>query len=229
MPEQTPAVLSHFSLLRFRDPFYSLSPSQRQSTNQRLLADLRRSAATAQVYQVYPTQAGLDLLIWSSQVLESPADPAAFFERLACATLPYRQFLEPLQALWGYTRPSQYTRARSTQELDPLSPDRKPYLVIYPFVKSADWYLLTQESRQGMMNGHIKIGKQFPEISQLLLYSFGLQDQEFVVVYEMDDLVQFSDLVYVLRDTDARRYTLRDAPLYTAIYHPAEQTLALWE
>jgi chlorite dismutase len=229
MPEQIPAVLSHFSLLRFREAYFNLPPTQRRSTNQRLLADLRRSAAAVQVYQVYPTQAGLDLLVWSSQPLASPADPAAFFERLACATLPYRQFLEPVQALWGYTRPSQYTRAHSTQELDPLATERKPYLVIYPFVKSADWYLLSQEARQGMMNGHIKIGKQFPEISQLLLYSFGLQDQEFVVVYEMDDLVQFSDLVYALRDTDARRYTLRDAPLYTAIYHPAEQTLALWE
>jgi chlorite dismutase len=229
MPEQTPAVLSHFSLFRFRDAFFNLSPTERRSNNQRLLADLRSSAAALQIYQVYPTQAGLDLLVWSSQPLEPPADPAAFFERLACATLPYRQFLEPVQALWGFTRPSQYTRTRSTQELDPLAPDRKPYLVIYPFAKTADWYLLSQESRQGMMNGHIKIGKQFPEITQLLLYSFGLQDQEFVVVYEMDDLVQFSDLVYALRDTDARRYTLRDAPLYTAIYHPAEQTLALWE
>jgi chlorite dismutase len=229
MPEQTLPVLSHFSLLRFRDAFFNLSPAQRQSNNQRLLEDLRRSAAAVQVYQVYPAQADIDLLIWSSQPLESPAEATAFFERLACATLPYRQLLEPVQVLWGYTRPSQYTRSRSTQELDPLAADRRPYLVIYPFVKTADWYLLAQEARQGMMNGHIKVGKQFPEISQLLLYSFGLQDQEFVVVYEMDDLVQFSDLVYALRATDARRYTLRDAPLYTAIHHPAEQTLALWE
>jgi chlorite dismutase len=229
MPEQTLPVLSHFSLLRFRDAFFNLSPAQRQSNNQRLLEDLRRSAAAVQVYQIYPTQSGIDLLIWSSQPLGVPSDPAAFFERLACATLPYRPLLEPVQALWGYTRPSQYTRARSTQELDPLAAERRPYLVIYPFVKTADWYLLAQEARQGMMNGHIKVGKQFPEISQLLLYSFGLQDQEFVVVYEMDDLVQFSDLVYALRATDARRYTLRDAPLYTAIHHPAEQTLALWE
>ena len=79
------------------------------------------------------------------------------------------------------------------------------------------------------MNEHIRIGKQYPEITQLLLYSFGLQDQEFIVVYEMDDLSQFSDLVQELRDSEARRYTLRDTPLYTALYHPAGQTLGLWE
>ncbi|NIR65414.1 MAG: chlorite dismutase family protein [candidate division Zixibacteria bacterium] len=85
-----------------------------------------------------------------------------------------------------------------------------------------------REARQGMMNEHIRIGKQYSEIKQLLLYSFGVQDQEFVVVYEMDDLQQFSDLVQELRSSEARRFTLRDTPLYTAIYHPAEETLSIW-
>ena len=59
--------------------------------------------------------------------------------------------------------------------------------------------------------------KQYREISQLLLYSFGLQDQEFVVAYEMEDLPLFSDLVYELRDTDARKYTLGDTPLHAGV------------
>ena len=67
------------------------------------------------------------------------------------------------------------------------------------------------------------------EITQLLLYSFGVQDQEFVVVYEMDDLPRFSDLVNELRSAEGRRYTLRDTPLHVGIYHPAEETLALWQ
>jgi chlorite dismutase len=79
------------------------------------------------------------------------------------------------------------------------------------------------------MNEHIRIGKSYEEISQLLLYSFGLQNQEFVVVYETDDLARFSDLVNELRDTEARRFTLRDTPLHTAIYRPAEETLKLWK
>ncbi len=88
---------------------------------------------------------------------------------------------------------------------------------------------MSRDARQGMMNEHIRVGHQYPEIKQLLLYSFGLQEQEFVVVYETDDLSRFSDLVAELRGVEGRRYTQRDTPTYTAIYHPREETLALWE
>ena len=44
-------------------------------------------------------------------------------------------------------------------------------------------------------------------------------------VEELEDL----ELVNELRDTEARRFTLLDAPLHTAIYHPAEETLNLWK
>lgn len=46
--------------------------------------------------------------------------------------------------------------------------------------------------------------------------------------YATEDLAMFSDLVMALRNSEARRYTARDTPLHTAIYHPAEETLALW-
>ena len=95
---------------------------------------------------------------------------------------------------------------------------------MYPFTKTADWYLFGRETRQGMMNEHIRIGKQYREIKQLLLYSFGLQDQEFVVTYETDDLEMFSKLVYDLRDTEARRYTKEDTPLHTGVL----TDIAMW-
>jgi chlorite dismutase len=229
MPEFTPKLLSHFTLYRFTDRYFELSQTDRSKLHNNLLQGLCAAAPAVQMYQVYPAQSGADFLVWSSLPAEDPAAPAGFFEKFAAATLPHRQWLAPVDALWGFTRPSQYTKSRSTQEIDPLDPQRKPYLVLYPFVKTAEWYLLSQESRQGIMNAHIRIGKQFPEITQLLLYSFGLQDQEFIVVYETDDLGHFSDLVYTLRDTDARRYTLRDTPLITAMYHPAAETLDLWK
>lgn len=98
---------------------------------------------------------------------------------------------------------------------------------MYPFVKTTDWYLMSKDARQGMMNEHIRVGKQYPAIRQWLLYAFGLQDQEFVVVYEAEDLVLFSDLVQALRGTEARRYTLRDTPIFTALYRPLEAALDL--
>ena len=228
MPEQTPRTLSHFAFYRFSEPFFSLPPHERKDTLTRWWSSLSGVATKSDIYQLYPAHADADVLVWSTVETTAPEQTSRFFTDYACQTNPFRSAIQPVQTLWGLTRPSEYTKTRSNQEIDPFAAERKPYLVIYPFVKTTDWYLMSREARQGMMNQHIRIGKQYPEITQLLLYSFGMQDQEFIVVYEMDDLAQFSDLVYELRASEARRYTLRDTPVYTAFYHPPQETLALW-
>jgi len=228
MPVQTPRTLSHFAFYRFNEAFFSLSPSERNQTLSNWWASLSTAAPRVDVYQLYPIQADADVLVWSAVETSDPNQAGNFFANYACQTNPYRRTIQTVQTLWGFTRPSEYTKTRSTQEIDPFATERKPYLVMYPFVKTTDWYLMSRDLRQGMMNEHIRIGKQYPEIKQLLLYSFGLQDQEFIVVYETDDLGHFSDLVYELRSSEVRRYTLRDTPLYTALYHSPQETLALW-
>jgi chlorite dismutase len=228
MPEETPRALNHFALFAFKEAYWTQTADVRAEFHRDWLAELRTSARKVDVYQVFPAESGADVLVWSALPAEGKCETAEFFEGFARATNPFRAFLHISTTLWGYTRPSQYTKTRSTQEIDPFAETRKPYLVMYPFVKTTDWYLMGREARQGMMNEHIRIGKQYEDITQLLLYSFGVQDQEFVVVYETDDLPRFSDLVNELRSTEGRRYTLRDTPLHTAIYHPAEETLALW-
>ena len=227
MPEQTPRTLNHYALVSFKDAYWALASEARVAFHKEWLAALNHSAEKVDIFQ--SAESGADLLIWSAAKAGEPQATAKFFEQFAKACSPYRHLIQITQTLWGYTRPSQYTKSRSTQEIDPFAAERKRYLVIYPFVKTVEWYLMSCEARQGMMNEHIRIGKQYEEIKQLLLYSFGVQDQEFVVVYEMDDLGQFSDLVNELRSSEARRYTLRDTPLHTAIYHPAAETLALWK
>ena len=227
MAEQTPRTLNHFSLYAFTDVYWSLNKEEKSSFHGDWLAGLRASAHTIDVFQ--NTDPRADMLVWCALEADDKCNASAFFERLAQRTTPYRHLIQPVDSWWGFTRPSQYTKVRSAQEIDPFAETRMKYLVMYPFAKSAEWYLMSRESRQGMMNEHIRIGKQYEDIRQLLLYSFGLQDQEFVVVYETEDLPRFSDLVYELRDTEARRYTLQDTPVTTAIYHPAEETLALWK
>ncbi len=229
MPEETPRTLNHFALFAFKDSYWALAPEARAEFHRDWLAGLRAAARKVDVYQVFPAESSADVLVWSALPADGKSETSEFFDLFSRATNPFRAYLHMSATLWGYTRPSQYTKTRSTQEIDPFSETRKPYLVIYPFVKTTDWYLMSREARQGMMNEHIRIGKQYEDITQLLLYSFGVQDQEFVVVYEMDDLPRFSDLVNELRSTEGRRYTLRDTPLHTAIYHPAEETLALWK
>jgi chlorite dismutase len=229
MPEETHRTLNHFALFAFKEAYWTLAADARAEFHAAWLAGLRAAARKVDVYQVFPAESNADVLVWSALPAEGKCNTAEFFEGFARATNPFRAYLHISTTLWGYTRPSQYTKTRSTQEIDPFAETRKPYLVMYPFVKTIDWYLMSREARQGMMNEHIRIGKQYEDITQLLLYSFGVQDQEFVVVYETDDLPRFSDLVNELRSTEGRRYTLRDTPLHTALYHPAEETLALWK
>ena len=228
MPEETPRTLNHFALFAFSDSYWALGSDARAEFHRAWLAGLRAAARTLNIYQVFPSESGADVLVWSALPAEGKCETAEFFERFARATNPFRGYLQAAATLWGYTRPSQYTKTRSTQEIDPFAEARQPYLIIYPFVKTTEWYLLSREVRQGMMNEHIRIGKEYEDITQLLLYSFGVQDQEFVVVYETDDLPRFSDLVTELRSVEGRRYTLRDTPLHTAINCPTEETLALW-
>jgi chlorite dismutase len=220
-------TLNHYSLISFKDAYWSLSTSEREAFHKGWLNGLCAAAQKVDIFQA--TETGIDLVVWCALTADDKQDAAWFFERLAKANNPYRQMIDLKDSLWGFTRPSQYSKAHSKQEIDPFANTRQAYLIIYPFSKSTEWYLMSREARQGMMNEHIRIGKSFEEISQLLLYSFGLQNQEFVVVYETDDLARFSDLVNELRDTEARRFTSKDTPLHTAIYHPAEETLRLWK
>src|SRR5258705_3034994 len=96
-----------------------------------------------------------------------------------------------------------------------IVPGKKPFLFVYPFVKSRDWYLRPPTKRQRIMNEHIAIGHKYPRVKINTTYSFGLADQDFVVAFEADAPEEFLDLVQELRETESSKYTLRDTPMYT--------------
>ena len=76
-----------------------------------------------------------------------------------------------------------------------------------------------------MMNEHIRVGITYPSVKLNTTYSFGLDDQEFVVAFETDEVADFLDLVQDLRETEASRYTLRDTPMFTCVAQPFEEIL----
>jgi chlorite dismutase len=137
------------------------------------------------------------------------------------------RWMSPSLSMIGMTRPSQYVKRPTTQEQSLFSGERSKYLVVYPFVKSTEWYLTPAEERQEVMKGHMRVGHAYPQVRQLLAYSFGLDDQEFIVAYETDDLVAFQDLVRDLRATESRRSTIRDTPIVTGIHRPLGEILGL--
>jgi chlorite dismutase len=228
MAEQTAESLSHFAVVAFTDDYWRLDAAERTRVRDEWLARLRGAADAVHLYQIAGLEAGSDLLVWSAVRSASPDATAGFFAKWAAAVAAHRRFINVRGLLWGFTRPSQYTKTRSTQELDPFTPGRRPFLMVYPFVKTTEWYQLDRERRQAIMGGHIRIGKQYEDITKLLLYSFGLQDQEFVVVYETADPRRFSALVNDMRSVEARVYTERDWPLHTGLYQADDEALTRW-
>jgi len=106
-----------------------------------------------------------------------------------------------------------------------IIPGKRKYLFIYPFVKTRDWYLLPLEKRQEIMDVHIRVGNKYPSVKLNTTYSFGLDDQEFVVAFETDEPKDFLDLVMELRETQSSKYTLRDTPIFTCVQMPMENVL----
>ncbi len=106
-----------------------------------------------------------------------------------------------------------------------IVPGRSKYIFVYPFLKTREWFLLTKAARQGMMDEHIEVGHRFPSVKLNTTYSFGLDDQEWVVAFESDKPEDFLDLVMALRETEGSRYTLRDTPIFTCIKKSLKEVL----
>ena len=177
-----------------------------------------RSEVTTFTYSMIGLKAGVDMMLWSlAPSVEALEEKIAAALRTGMGT-----WMAPRQSFLGIIRPSQYVKRPTPQEQSLFSGERSKYLVVYPFTKSADWYVLSQEERQTVMNEHMKIGHRYQQVRQLLAYSFGVDDMDFLVAYETDDLAAFGDLVRELRGTESRRSTVRDTPIMTGIHRPIE-------
>jgi chlorite dismutase len=215
----------HSWLLRL-DPAWRRFPADERSADIEAFAAAAGRANERLLQHAYSTiglRAEGDLLLWRmAESVEKIEETAADL-----LTSGIGRWMTPSLSMIGLTRPSQYVKRPTAQEQSLFTGDRSAYLVVYPFVKSIEWYLASAEERQEAMKGHMRIGHAYPQIRQLLAYSFGLDDQEFIVAYETDDLVAFQDLVRDLRATEARRSTVRDTPIITGIHRPLDEILAL--
>jgi chlorite dismutase len=119
------------------------------------------------------------------------------------------------------TKPSEYSDESRLQ----VRPAHSKYLFVYPFVKTREWYGMPADERWKIMQEHIAIGREYPQIDLNTSYSFGLDDQEFVVAFETDEPAAFLDLVQRLRTTEASAYTKRDTPTFTCVACSVERAL----
>jgi chlorite dismutase len=215
-----------YVFLKVDSAWRRLSESERTQGKREFLAALDAGASQGIKTFSYSTiglKVGADLMLW--RIADSIDSLQRGLSQLLQTGLG--RYMDVSYLLWGMTRPSQYTKRRTTQEQAVDEQDRLPYLTVYPFSKTAEWYLMSREARQGMMNEHMRVGHEYAQVRQVLLYTTGLDDQEFVVAYETDDLFAYQSLLIALRSTEARRYTSKDQPIFTCIHHSHADAVGL--
>ncbi|MGH2379166.1 MAG: chlorite dismutase family protein [Candidatus Limnocylindria bacterium] len=190
--------------------------------------ELARAVGEARVhaYSLVGTRGDADLLLWA--VGDDLEELRALERRLAATEL------------WTWsTRPYAYLAARrrspylgdhahegSEHSRGTAGPvGDRAHVVIYPMVKKRAWYALPHEERARMMGKHFEIGHRYPDVRIHTAYSFGIDDQEFVVAFEVDDVRRFLALVADLRETEASAYTERETPIIVGTRMPLERAL----
>jgi chlorite dismutase len=173
------------------------------------------------------TRGDVDFMLWqASERLDDVHGFAADLQRSrlgAWATQPYSYLAMTRRSIYV----SEHTHENQEGTRLRLMPGGSKYLFVYPFVKIRAWYALPVNERQRIMDEHIRIGHQYPSVSLNTTYSFGLDDQEFVLAFESDEPNDFLDLVMRLRESESSMYTLRDTPIFTCISKPVEQLAGL--
>jgi chlorite dismutase len=198
-------------------------PDAERAADLRALCEAELRAAgegvVSTTYSSIGLEPGVDVVLWrSSGSVDALERGAADLLRSGLG-----RWLTVTHSFLARTVPSQYVAKPTEQEEGLFGGERARYLIVYPFTKATEWYLLSREARQGVMNEHMRVGRTYPSVRQALGYSFGLDDQDFLVAYETDDLPAFGDLVRDLRGTESRRSTVRDTPILLAIRRPIEE------
>lgn len=123
--------------------------------------------------------------------------------------------LEPREQFLGLVRPAEFTADHQPAFVQGKEP--KKFLCLYPFVRTAEWYLLDPKERGQMLRDHGELGRQFPDVWANTTSAFGLGDWEWILAFEADTPDRLVDLIRTLRGTEARRYTKVEIPFFTGI------------
>ena len=217
----------NFAFYRLDPAFRRLPDDQKWQARSAFIKafDLPREKIICLTYSTVGLKSDCDFLLWR---ISSNADVFQEQTQLINKT-PLGGYLSTPHSFLSMTKRSMYI-----DKLDPfhtaesrthIIPGKRKYLVVYPFVKTRDWYLLPLAERQAVMDVHIKVGNKYPSVKLNTTYSFGLDDQDFVVAFETDEPKDFLDLVMELRETQSSKFTQRDTPIFTCVQMPMEQVL----
>src|SRR3954452_3096443 len=217
----------NFMFFRVDRAFRMLSDDEKAGAKREFAEIVKRYTGPLMLlpYSTVGLKAGLDFMLWR---IGFETDPLQQMAADINRSLLGRYLGVPVTYL-AMTKHSQYVdeHVHEGQEGRRLRivPGKRPYLFVYPFVKTRDGYLLPAADRQRIMNEHIAIGHKYPRVKINTTYSFGLDDQDFVVAFEAESAAEFLDLVQELRETESSKYTQRDTPMYTCRRSTVEEIL----
>lgn len=206
--QDTPQYYFDFSFFKV-DPKWRWMADLAKEESAREVQNVLDNAGTK--YRIYSTlglRDDADFLFWSAS--ESLDDIQKIASKLYSTV--FGKYIAPSRTYLSMTRPSIYTKNSKVSAF--LTDDEpKKYLIVYPFTKSKEWYLLPAEQRQKLMAEHIEVGKKYPEVVLNTTYSFGIHDQDFMLAFETEDLRRFQDLIMDLRQTAVSAYVVVDTPM----------------
>jgi chlorite dismutase len=217
--------------------FFKILPSWRSVSDQkrvnakesfRKVVDKYTKQMIVKPYSLFGTRGDCDFMLWT--ISEGLEDFQEFISEIFKSEIG--EFLSIAYSYLSMTRKSEYIKGHRHPGQEGESLKRVPadskYLFVYPFVKKREWYNLPMEERQRMMIEHIRIGHKYPTVKINTSYSFGLDDQEFVLGFESNYPSDFLELVMELRSSQASRYTQLETPLFTCISVTLNELLELF-
>jgi chlorite dismutase len=176
-------------------------------------------------YSTIGTRGDVDMCVWS---IGYGVDELNKMRSELLGT-PLGGYLDSPHNFLAMTKRSQYQIDRVDESegegRGAIRPGGQKYIFIYPFWKTRAWYLLSMGERKRLMDEHIRIGLSYPRVKLNTTYSFGIDDQEFVVAFETNFPEDFLDLVQQLRETEISMYTLKDFPIFSCVRVPPEEML----
>jgi len=205
-----------FTFYKARPEWRLLDERVREESKREYAAafDAYRGQMLLHTYSIVGLRSNVDFMVWRiGYGLDPFQEMSARLNRTHLG-----RHLDVTQSFLSMTKRSMYIDKDNPEHVEDrlhIVPGRSKYLFVYPFVKTREWYGLPVEQRQEMMDEHIRVGSKYRSVKLHTTYSFGLDDQEFVVAFETDQPADFLDLVQELRESKASRYTLRDTPMFT--------------
>jgi chlorite dismutase len=176
-----------------------------------LIKQWNGSVTVRGVYSTVAFRADTDLMLW----LIGPSPDALQDALVAFGRTEAGRRLALSWTFMGAVKPAEFTADHAPAFLRGEAPRR--YACVYPFVRTPEWYLLPREERSALLREHGEIGREFPDVLANTTSAFGINDWEWILAFEADELDRIVDCIRRLREAEARRFTKEEIPFVTGI------------